>query len=498
MESPDPRGLQPPLYDDPVARGLQPSRQDLTVDDAMAIAIRCQKNGHLGAADDIYRAILQQVPDHADAMHYAGVLAHQQGRQEDALALIEKSVQLAPAQADWHSNLGIVLKARGRLGEAVHAFRRAIALDSQHVNAYNNLGVLLRAQGHAQDSEAAYRTAIAIDPDHQDVHQNLGILFYGQRRMKEAVACFCKVITLDPKHAQALRLLVMAHCVIGDVEKAVAICEQWVKEQPDDPLARHTLAACSGRNVPPRAADAYIEKVFDGFAASFDTKLAQLMYRAPRLVTTMLADSGIEASKALDVLDVGCGTGLCGPLLTQYASRLVGVDLSAKMLDQARERKVYDELIKGELTAYLQSANEAFDVIVSADTLVYFGALEDVIAAAARALRPDGYFVFTVEELVGADDGAEYCLRPHGRYNHAREYVERLLADAGLRPVIARAELRLEAGAPVDGLVVRAEKCEAERHVARGLEPSREAERYVARGLQPSRQNEDSIGAQHV
>ncbi len=443
------------------SRTPDPGSRILTVDDAMAIAIQCQKNGHLAEAADIYRAILEQAPDHADAMHYLGVVFHQQGLVDEALPLIERSLALAPGRADWQSNLGIVFKAHGRLEDAVVAFRQAIALDPWHVNAYNNLGVLLRAQGQADESEAAYRAALAIDPDHQDVHQNLGILFYGQRRLKEAVACFCKVITLDPKHGQALRLLAMCHCVIGEFDKAVEICERWVKGEPADPLARHTLAACSGRDVPPRASDEYVETVFDGFAASFDAKLARLLYRAPGLVATMLADSGIEAAKTLDVLDAGCGTGLCGPLLTDYAARLVGVDLSARMMDQARERGVYDELVKCELTAYLRSATEAFDVIVSADTLVYFGALEEVIAAAAGALRPDGYFVFTVEELVGAEDGAEYCLRPHGRYNHARQYVERVLKSAGLRPVMAPAELRLEAGAPVDGLVVRAEKCEA-------------------------------------
>jgi predicted TPR repeat methyltransferase len=269
------------------------------------------------------------------------------------------------------------------------------------------------------------------------------------------------VITLDPKHAQALRLLCMAHCVLGEFDKAVAICERWVREQPEDPLAVHTLAACSGRDVPSRASDAYVEAVFDSFAASFDSKLTLLMYRAPQLVATMLAESGVEANRTLDVLDIGCGTGLCGPLLRDYAARLVGVDLSAKMLDQARERGVYDDLVKGELTTFLRSSHESYDAIVSADTLVYFGALEDVVTAAAGALRPDGYLVFTVEEFVGADDGSEYCLRPHGRYNHSRAYIERLLANAGLKPVIAKAELRLEAGAPVDGLVVRAEKCGA-------------------------------------
>jgi predicted TPR repeat methyltransferase len=433
----------------------------LTVGAAMTIGIECQKNGHVEQAADIYRAILEQAPDHADAMHYLGVAAHQCGRDDEALALIEKSLALAPAPADWYSNFGIVLKARTKVDEAVAAFRQAIALDARHVNAYNNLGVLLRAQGHLAEAEAAYRTAIELDPDHQDVHQNLGILLYGQRRMAEAVACFCKVITLDPKHAQALRLLAMAHCVIGEFEKAVSICERWVREQPDDPFAAHTLAACSGRDVPSRASDAYVEAVFDSFASSFDAKLTLLMYRAPQLVTTVLAESGIDESPTHDVLDIGCGTGLCGPLLRKYASRLVGVDLSAKMLDRARERGVYDELVKGELTAFLRSCPDSYDVLVSADTLVYFGALDEVIAAAADALRPDGRLVFTVEEFVGAGAGEDYCLRPHGRYNHSRAYIERLLTEAGLRPVIANAELRLEAGAPVEGLVVRAEKCEA-------------------------------------
>ena len=97
-------------------------------------------------------------------------------------------------------------------------------------------------------------------------------------------------------------------------------------------------------------------------------------------------------------------------------------------------------------------------MIVSADTLVYFGALEDVVAAAADALRPGGRLIFTVEESIDAGSGAGYSLSPHGRYNHAREYVERVLADAGLRPEIVPAELRLEAGDPVAGLVVRATK----------------------------------------
>src|SRR5205085_7627608 len=108
-----------------------------------------------------------------------------------------------------------------------------------------------------------------------------------------------------------------------------------------------------------------------------------------------------------------------------------------------------------ELTAYLANCTEAFDVIVSADTLVYFGPLEAVVAAAEQALRPGGRLVFTVEEPVG-DSG--YSIATSGRYRHGREYLERVLADASLTSEIVSAELRLEAGEPVPGFVVLGRK----------------------------------------
>ena len=429
------------------------------VHEAVAVAITYHRNGHLAAADEIYQQVLEIAPDHPDGLHYAGILAHQQGRREAAIELMERSLALTPGQADWHSNIGIVLLERARLDEAAAAFRRAIAIDPAHVNAHNNLGVALRALKETTGAEASYRRAIHLDPAHLDAHHNLGVLLYSQRRVREAVAEFCKVITLDPRHAQSLRLLALAHSVLGDMPQAIAVCERWLEQEPDSPLAAHTLAACSGIDVPKRASDAYIETTFDNFAGSFDSRLSTLMYRAPQLVAAMLEECGTPKATCSDVLDIGCGTGLCGPLLSPYARRLVGVDLSAKMLEQARERQVYTELVKTELTAYLRSCQDEFDIIVSADTLVYFGALGDVATAVAGALRPCGRFVFTVEALVGGGEGTDHCLRPHGRYNHSRAYIERVLEAAGLEPAFVReADLRLEAGRPVSGLVVAARK----------------------------------------
>lgn len=430
----------------------------LTLDEAVSVAIELQQNEQWAAASDIYSRILEVRPDHAAALHFSGVLAHQAGKSEEATTLIRRSLELEPDRADWHSNLGIVLRDRLKFDEAIAAFGEAIALAPNHANAHNNLGVVLRAQGQPVEAEAAYRAAIQAHPNHSDAYTNLGILLNGQKRTHEAVICFCKVITFRPKHPEARRLLALAHCTLGETDKAVEVFEEWLKEEPHHPIALHMLAACSGRDVPSRASDGFVEKTFDSFAASFDSKLEKLSYRAPQLVAESLGGSGIEPAKTLDVLDAGCGTGLCGPLIAPYARRLVGVDLSARMLAQAKARDCYDELYKVELTAYLEDSVSAFDVVVSADTLCYFGALEDVSAAAANALRPGGRLIFTVEELVDAADAAEFCISPHGRYCHARRYVERVMADANLETEIVRGELRLEAGDPVAGLVVRATK----------------------------------------
>jgi len=172
----------------------------------------------------------------------------------------------------------------------------------------------------------------------------------------------------------------------------------------------------------------------------------------------MLEDSGLERSHGLDVLDAGCGTGLCGAIVAPFARRLVGVDLSQGMLAHAKEKNVYHVLMKAELTEYLRNHSEAFDLIVSADTLVYFGDLNGIIAALAGALRPNGLVVFTLERAVGDSGGIDHRLELHGRYSHARTYVETLLTLSGLRPEIIQADLRTEAGAPVPGLVIRAAK----------------------------------------
>jgi predicted TPR repeat methyltransferase len=241
-------------------------------------------------------------------------------------------------------------------------------------------------------------------------------------------------------------------------EEAVAVVEQWLSHEPASPIACHFLAAYTGRDLPARAADEYIRSTFDHFARTFDTKLQHLEYHAPEMVAAAVAKALGGPQGNLDVLDAGCGTGWCGPLLRPYAGRLSGVDLSPAMLERARARQVYDHLIEGELTAHLQAAADRYDLVASADTLVYFGDLRPVFAAAAAALRRGGLLIFTLERAIRDDaEGQGFFLQRHGRYCHSEDYVRSRLAEAGLSiREMTFGILRKELGEAVHGILATA------------------------------------------
>ena len=432
---------------------------ELSVADALALAVHAHRLGDLEDAEKLYRRVLEASPDHADAMHFLGVLMHHRGRSEEAVEVIRRSIALGPGIADRYNNLGNVLVECGRAAEAAETYRKVIGLQPDHANAWNNLGAALRALGELDEAAAAYEKAIELDPKHADACNNMGNLLSARGQVKEAVAYYCMAITLTPGHREARKLLGIAYYTLGRVDAAAEAFRVWLAEDPDNPVAKHMLAACSGREVPDRAANDYVESTFGGFAASFDAKLGRLDYKAPELVAAALAQACGEPAGNLVGLDAGCGTGLCGPLIAPYVRQLTGVDLSAGMLDRARTRGVYAELVKDELTDYLGAHHDAFDLIVSADTLVYFGRLDIVTRAAASALHGGGILAFTVEAAADGDRGQGYRINPNGRYSHTRSYVAQTLADAGLRvDAIDSAVLRLEGGAPVEGLVVTARK----------------------------------------
>ena len=402
----------------------------LTLDEAVAYGIGRHQAGDLGAAERVYRAVLERVPDRVDVLNVLGILEYQRGDLEEAASTMRRLLQIQPSADGVWNNLGNVHLKRGDLADAVEAFKRSLALVPT-ADAWANLARVYRRLGDLPVSELACLQALALSPDHGAATHNLALALLGRRRIEEGVQAALRALRLLPPGERRPQTYVQYLLVADEPAHAATVLRAWQAQEPDNAYMLHHLSACTGAAMPPRASDAYVEKEFDGFAESFDVKLAHLNYRAPRLVAEAVAAALPAAARQFEVVDLGCGTGLCGPLLQPWARAMAGCDLSSAMLAKAAERGVYDELCKAELTAFMRERPAAFDLAVSADTLIYFGELGDVARAVHGTLRPGGVLVFTLEALPAGDTGA-VRLMPHGRYAHDGAHARRVFADAGL------------------------------------------------------------------
>jgi len=418
----------------------------------LEVAFAAHVRGDLAAAEQGYRRLLSVAPDHPEALHLLGVLLHQSGRSDDAVDLIWRALAQQPQRPDWYNDLGNILFQRGALEEATAAFLRAIELRRDDATFWNNLGAVLEARAQHDEAIFSYRQAIAIDPHFVAALDNLGKLLSAHGEPREAADYLCRAYVESPAEGKPKHMLGIAYYTLGMIEQAAGVYRQWLAEEPGNPIARHMLAACSGQDIPARAADAYIEQTFDEFAEGFEEKLVgKLSYRVPALLAQTLAKL-LPPGHKLAVLDAGCGTGLCGPELIPYARRLTGVDLSSKMLVLAERRGIYDELARAELTGYLAEHPDTFDLIVIADTLIYFGALEPVFAAAHGSLRAAGLLLFTVEEPPAPVNERGFGIKPNGRYGHGTAYLDAALTACGFEVrSIAPTLIRIELGAEVNG-----------------------------------------------
>ena len=193
-----------------------------TISEALAIAVQQHQAGLLQAAEQIYRQILQAEPNHADATHLLGLIAHQVGKHELAAQYITRAIALDAGVAPFHNNLGSAYSALRRIPEAVACFRRALALNPDYAEAHYNLGIALKQQEQLADAVACYRWALALNPDYAEAHYNLGIALRDQGKLDEALACYRRTLELKPDFAEAHWNQALLALVKGDFPRGWA------------------------------------------------------------------------------------------------------------------------------------------------------------------------------------------------------------------------------------------------------------------------------------
>lgn len=358
-----------------------------------ALALQLHEQGELDKAVSLYQAILKHIPD-ADLVQY---------------------------------NLGLALYAQEQFVEAASAFSRAVETNPDDPDYWFNAALAFKQAGAFPEALTAYEKAHALQPEDADVLYNIGCCYQAAGDRPQAMDAYEKVLVLSREHSSALSNLAYCTHLQGEYDKAAALYNRLLVLRPDHHPARYMVEALEGKNTaaPPPG---YVQQLFDGYSANFDQDLVEnLSYRVPGLLRDLLAEVIGKGSRDKRVVDLGCGTGLSGLAIREYACHLSGVDLSAKMVAEAEKKQCYEQLAVGDVVDFLQQTPEPIDLLVAADVLTYLGDLEALFQAAGDCVQAGGLFCFSTER--GEEEG--WQLRVTGRYGHHRKYIQELAARTG-------------------------------------------------------------------
>lgn len=403
------------------ALALAPADGRLRLLRAQARRLCRDATGALADACDAVAAM----PQDALAGRVLATLLSEAGRHDEALFLFWGLLQQAPDSQRARTDMALAFSRAGRFdaAEEMYAMVRAGAVETRGLGA-PRVRNMLSAGNPARALELA-EDAAGIEGPSAALHAARGqaLLKLGRR-----------------------------------VEARVAL-EAAARLQPGDAFVAHLAAALGAADD--EAHQGYARDLFDHYASYFEASLIKLNYRAPALILRALEAlrPGLAEGTARlgPVLDLGCGTGLVGVVVHDLlAAGMVGVDVSPRMLDQARTKNIYTALHLDDACAFLELEGERFDAILAGDVLVYLSDCARLLRGIGRRLAPGGLAVFTCE---AAPDGFEQCITAEGRFQQGEAFLRRALAEAGLEPAILRPEaLRLEAGVPVPGLLVAARR----------------------------------------
>lgn len=408
--------------------------------------------GRLGRhsdALDSYDRALSLNPDFSNAHTNRGTALHHLGRYDDALASHDRALALVPglALAEAWLGRGNALAQLRRLDDALGAYEEALTRNPGLAEASLGLGNALCDLKRYDDALASYDRALAQAPSLAAAWLGRGNVFHESKRYVDALAAYDQALTLEPGLASAWIGRGGALRFLERTSESIAAYREALTLGGDVETIHYYLAALGAEPIPTATPEHFVASLFDTYADNFEKDLLEnLKYQTPRLLADTI--KRYAASNTLNILDMGCGTGLMGKLIRPIGRTLTGVDLSANMLKKAREHQIYDHLFHGSLTQFLQTQDKIFDLAVAADVFVYLGDLSPVFSGVRQVLSDGGLFCFSVE----ATDEGDFVLRSTLRYAHSIDYLSRLAEQHRFSvETIESKIIRQDAGANIDG-----------------------------------------------
>lgn len=464
-------------------------KQAVKIDPHYAIAYnnlgRCHYlQDKLIAAQKSYAKAIEINPNFGDAYYNQGVLLLKTGELESAQASLEKALTLNPSNAaiygqlaqiylqkaqypeaidylqkrliaqpehidSWHY-LGVAHLTLNQLEDAVHCFEKVLQLTHQHPECYEHLAIAYLKLDDKEKALTYFLRQLEIQPT-ATAYYNIGVLLIEKNQHRDAIEYLKQAVALEPLHLAAHLNLGVLYLKLQQQDQALQHYQQAAVIKPDDPEIQHILMALTQHETPEKAPAEYLQNLFDQYASYYDKHLTEsLRYRVPQqLHAAVYQETRVEQPEWV-ILDLGCGTGLCGELFKEFASRLIGIDISAEMVNAAKEKNIYDELKVADIEAALDDYSN-IDLVLAADVFTYIGELTTIFAKINQALKPGGYFAFSVEKTAKFP----FELQPSIRYAHSQEYLQALIQQNSFQTIrFDTIQLRTQKEVPVMGYLV--------------------------------------------
>jgi len=413
-------------------------------------ASMAHRAGRLAEAEKGYLEVLRRKPDWGPVLNALGTVYLDQSQPDKARKVFEKATELRPPYFPACYNLARLKQRENDHKGAISIYRAILERQPDYGQAWNNLGMAYRETGDQDEALSCFQRAVEFAPDMAEAWNNLGVAQDEFNMIQDASKSYRKAIEIRSDYASAHFNLGLSLQKLRLFKEAEDHYNKVLETKPDDEAARFMLQSLGTSETPDAAPVEHVRRIFDRCAGTFERILVKdLEYKTPELLFDLVRP---YLTEEMNVLDLGCGTGLGAQLYRPFAKRLIGVDVSSKMLEKAAEKKIYDRLKVFDILQDWEFRQE-FDLIYSSDVFVYFGNLDTVIRSASSYLVYGGIIAFSVERL--EDNSMEYRLFPSGRYAHSRTYIQDCLRGHGLHLIEeTKADIRKESGNQIKGLLI--------------------------------------------
>ncbi|RDH81012.1 MAG: hypothetical protein DIZ80_12880 [endosymbiont of Galathealinum brachiosum] len=380
----------------------------------------------------------------------AGALK-EEGKLEEAEKYFTSSLQVKRAQPAALTNYGLLKQMTGNLNEAILLHQEALNYDNQNLTMIYNLAFALSEQGSFDQSLEIYEQILKITPQNIRAICDVSQIYIKQKRLDEALSLLDNAKSINSNDEHIHLNMGVIYKLKDQFENAEISLREALRINPNNSTAQYYLSIVTGDTSIQSSPEDYVTDLFDGYAETFDEQLVgELQYKTPTLIGE-LVNKYISTDRKYNILDLGCGTGLAGIHFADVSEKMVGIDLSPKMLNKAKDRNIYDELLATDIEKYFNTYDFKPDIVISADVFVYIGDIDSIFSCVSNAMNEGGIFAFSTEDTTDTDS---FRLKDSGRFSHSETYISALAKKYNFSIAEQKATtIRHEAGKPIQGKI---------------------------------------------